>query len=159
VKLVTQDTPRNIRLSILSGALTLQDGLKQWYSEYTSTDGCLRNPILVETSYSPENMFPSIYVYRDTLSASVITTYYAYLIVLNRQIDCLDCEGSYIEENFELARAICMSVDYCSQAGYCGTQTMRFSLPIAFSALPVEYHRWTEECIEKFSDTPKAAML
>jgi hypothetical protein len=152
VKSVTNDTPDRIRLPILSSAQTLQQGIREWYHRYISSDNGLNNPSIVSVSpVSDDAMFQSSYVYKDVLSASIITAYNAYLIVLNAQIDYLQPDGRYIRENLELARAICMSVDYCSHAGYCGTQTMRFSLPIAHSALPSRYHGWTKGWIEKFS--------
>lgn len=96
-------------------------------------------------------MFRPGYVYKDVTSASVITTYCAYLIVLNNAIDTLVSRDTLLTgESFELARTICWSVDFCSQAGYCGTQVMRFSLPIARGALPVEYHDWIDNWITRF---------
>lgn len=62
-------------------------------------------------------------------------------------------------ENYELAREICKSANYCSQSGYCGTQAMMFSLPIAYSVLPVKYHEWTGAWMAKFSSSLEAARI
>lgn len=154
------DTHDRARLSLLSTAQTLQQDLKQWYRQYISIEDGLRTPTLKHAP-ATSNTYPfdAIYVYRDVVSASMIVTYHAYLIVLNRVIDSLLSDSSYSGENLELARAICMSVDYCSHAGFCGTQTMKFSLPIAHSALPVKYHVWTTAWIEKFSGNLEATTI
>lgn len=137
---------------MISNAQKLRGDLSEWYRLYTSTDNGLRNPTRLNVStVSDDYPFHSIYIYKDVLSASIITTYYAYLIVLSKGLNSLQPDGSYAGENFELARAICMSVDYCSHAGFCGIQTMRFSLPVAHSALPVKYQGWVEAWTRRVS--------
>jgi hypothetical protein len=98
-----------------------------------------------------EDLFSLNFVYNDVASACLITTCDAYSIVLNQGIDNLDTGRSHAKENRDLAEAICMSADYCSQAGYCGSVAMTFSLPIASSALPATYHRWANVQVEQFS--------
>ncbi len=154
------DTPDDVRLTILSKAQTLRQDLRRWHHQYISSDDGLRRPSLVSVADEPDShLFHSAYIYRDTVSASILTTYCAYLIILNREINRLQPDDSYTTENVELARAICMSADYCSHAGYCGTQTMRFSLPIAHLALPVEYHGWTQARLQKFGGIMEASMI
>lgn len=154
VKSVSADTPEYERLSLLRTAEALHDDMMRWYQQYTSADGGLRAPILV-TPLPPSEHYPfhSVYVYKDVLSATIITNWYAYVILLNR--DCIkrlrpDC--SRAEMDLEMAQAICMSVDFCSRSGYCGAQVMKTSLPIAHSVLPVEYRGWIEAWIHKFSE-------
>lgn len=156
VKLLTSDTPQSIRLSIFSSAQTLRKSFDRWYYQYTSGDIDIGNPCFVNVSPVPYDCpFNSIYVYRDVVSATVITTYYAYLIILNRTINSLEPNTSHTTENNQLGRAICMSVDYCSSSGYCGIQTLRFALPIAREVLPVEYNDWISLWMEKILDIPK----
>jgi hypothetical protein len=53
--------------------------------------------ILVEAPPFADNLLLSIYIYQNILSATVITAYYAYLIVLNKQVDCLLPEQYYLK--------------------------------------------------------------
>jgi hypothetical protein len=152
IKLVAVDTPETARLSILARAQILRQDLRQWYRQYTSSCDGLRSPFLkTGPSIFDNSLYHSVYVFRDVSSASIITTYHAYLIVLNKAIDSLQEGDDYVMENLQLAETICMSVDYCSHSGYCGTQTMRFSLPIAHSILPAKYHGWIEAWISRLS--------
>lgn len=132
--------------------------MQSWYHRYTSLDEGLRKPKIV-TPVSLGYPFRSQYFYPDIISASTITAYYAYLILLNQIIGALSPDYDNNQETFELASAICMSVDYSMHAGYCGTQTMRFSLPIARSVLPVQYHQWTDKWLERFSAIMNATMI
>lgn len=63
-------------------------------------------PAFVEVqSGSSEGLFPSKYVYQDTLTAALATCYSAYLIVLNSQIDALhQCETRKGGESVTCAR-------------------------------------------------------
>ncbi|KAL6412978.1 uncharacterized protein AUP68_02472 [Ilyonectria robusta] len=161
VKGVTNDTPESVYLSILSSAQNLRQDIRSWHNQYISIDGGLRKQVL-ETLYAvsdSDDLFNSNYVYRDVMSATIITTCYACLIVLNKGIDCLQSEDSQMRENYELAQEICMSANYCSHAGYCGTQAMMFSLPIAHSVLPVKYHAWTGAWMAKFSSSLEATRI
>lgn len=98
---------------------------------YISADAGPRMPnILVEAPPFADNLLLSIYIYRGVLSATVITAYYAYLIVLNKQVDCLLPEQDYLEEYVHLARAVCMSADYCSRAGHRGTHPYDSRCPL-----------------------------
>jgi hypothetical protein len=156
VRLLTNETPKMNRLFILSRAQALRKSFDQWYYRYTSDDIDVGNPCFVNVSPVPYNcIFNSIYVYRDVVSATVITTYYAYLIILNRTINRLEPSTSHAKENNQLGKAICMSVDYCSNSGYCGIQTLRFALPIAREVLPVEYDGWISLWMEQILETPK----
>ena len=103
--------------------------------------------------------FPHIYDYKDVISASLITTYYAYLIILNQELDRLGSQEQLHEENSELAQAICMSADCCLRGGYCGIQVLKFSLPIARSVLPVKHHRWIEGWLKKISDNSQMTLV
>ena len=157
---VTTATPTEERFSILSEAGALRERMQNWYVEFTSREGGIRNPILVNPVPSwADDLFPSLYVYSDVLSATTITTYYSYLVVLNKTMDSLQPDVSYAIENLDHAQAICMSVDYCSHAGYCGAQAMRIALPFARSALPQQYDAWTNGWIEKFSGILNAARI
>lgn len=159
VRLLTNETPRTKRLSMLSSAQKLRKNFDRWYYRYTSDGIDIGNPCFVNVSPVPYDCpFNSIYVYRDVVSATVITTYYAYLIILNRTINRLEPSTSHAGENSQLGRAICMSVDYCSSSGYCGIQTLRFALPIARETLPVEYDGWVSLWMEKIFDTPKTSI-
>lgn len=160
-KRVTADTAESLQLSILSTAERLRDDMMQWYQRYISVDGGLRAPTLAKTTLNSKTYpFPSAYAYRDVLSASIITTFYAYIIVLNRDcINCLQPDCSHMEMNLNMAREICMSVDYCSRSGYCGAQSMKFSLPTAYSVMPVEGREWMEVWIEKFSSMLEAVKV
>ncbi|KAK4233388.1 hypothetical protein C8A03DRAFT_19539 [Achaetomium macrosporum] len=162
-KLMTDDTPQRARQSWLCAAQALRHNLRVWYDQYTLSDDGLRKPVSLPASPAPDEYpFHSIYVYRDVLSATILTAHSAYLLVLNREIDRIQRDSSHARENFELARAICMSVNFCSQAGLCGTQTMRLALPIAHSVLPSEYQGWTGAWISRFAavlDSPKIQSL
>lgn len=144
-------------LYLLSQADNLHQHMEQWYIDYTSADGNLRQPVV---AINPKgSLVLNIYEYHDTISASTITTYYAYILLLNRAIESLRPQQSYAADNLQLAEAICMSVEYCSRAGYCGAQTMRFSLPIAQSVLPTTYQGWVTSKIAQFSGSLDATRM
>ncbi|RYP19934.1 hypothetical protein DL765_003082 [Monosporascus sp. GIB2] len=161
IKRVSTDTPDGLRLALLSSAETLRGDIMQWYQGYTSVDGGRRAPTLVNPPpFSEDYPFHSVYAYRDVLSATIITACFAYVILLNRHcIDYLQPDCNRAEANLGMARAICMSVDYCSRSGYCGAQTMKWALPIAYSVLPEECRGWTEAWIDKFSGTLKEVKI
>ncbi|KAF4427920.1 hypothetical protein F53441_14070 [Fusarium austroafricanum] len=151
-------TSDETRQSLLSTARNLRHNMQQWYHRFTSRDCGLRKPLVV-APISEDHPFHSQYIYHDIMSATMITTYYAYLILLNRTIVSLNPDDEETAENIELAGAICMSVDYCLHAGYCGTTTMRITLPIAHTALPVQYHRWINMWMDKFSAIMEATRI
>lgn len=159
---MTDHSSENERFSVLASAEGVRHNLKQWYHKYTSSEEEIK-PILSSCSNADDpfgdGTFRSAYVYKDVPSASVITTYCAYLITLNRTINTLVSNNLHADESFELARTICWSVDFCSRAGYCGTQVMRFSLPIARTTLPVEYHSWIDNWISKFQSAYDASRI
>ncbi|KAF4951194.1 hypothetical protein FGADI_7685 [Fusarium gaditjirri] len=146
------------RSSLLSTAQQLRQDMRQWYQEYTSQDNNMRSPRAM-SPVSEGYPYHSQYDYHDVMSATIITAYFAYLIVLNQSMTLLDASDGETLENQELATGICMSVDYCLHAGYCGTQTMRFALPIAHSVLPRHYHQWTKKWMGKFDAIMEATMI
>lgn len=146
------------QIALLSTAKQLRQDMRQWYQEYSSQDDNLRKPRAI-SPVSEGYPFPSNYKYHDVMSATIIVTYYAYLIVLNQSIAYLDTCDRHSSEIEGLATAICMSVDYCLHAGYCGTQTMRLALPIAHSVLPTQYHQWTSRWMDKFDAIMEATMI
>jgi hypothetical protein len=150
----TLDATRN---SLLLTAQRLQQDMRQWYQEYTTQDNNLRKPRAI-SPVSEGYPFQSQYAYHDVMSATIITAYYAYLIVLDQSMALLDTCDRETSENQDFATAICMSVDYCLHAGYCGTQTMRFALPIAHSVL-CRHHQWTKKWIDKFDAIMEATMI
>ncbi|EXA34694.1 hypothetical protein FOVG_14111 [Fusarium oxysporum f. sp. pisi HDV247] len=156
--LCNRATSDETRSSLFSTAQRLQQDMRQWYQEYTSQESNLRKPRAI-SPISEGYPFQSQYAYHDVMSATIITAYYAYLIVLNQSMALFDaCDGETLE-NQELVTAICMSVDYCLHAGYCGTQTMRFALPIAHSVLPRHYDQWTKKWMDKFDAIMEATMI
>ncbi|KAJ3498452.1 hypothetical protein NLG97_g1119 [Lecanicillium saksenae] len=131
---------------------TVCQELERWYNTYISFQGGRKTPALLnkKSDSADESPFTDAYVYYDTISASNITACYAYQILLQREVDAL-LPGTYARENLELAQSICKSVDYLSNAGYCGTQTMRLTLPIAQSVLPAKYQPWITSKIAQLS--------
>ncbi|KAF5988647.1 hypothetical protein FBULB1_1380 [Fusarium bulbicola] len=158
MSLCNRDPSDETRSSLLSTAQKVRRDMRLWYQEYTSQDNNLRNPRAI-SPVSEGYPFHSQYVYNDVMSATIIVAYHAYRIVLNQSIAHLDAFDREASENQGLATAICMSVDYCLHAGYCGTQTMRLALPIAHSVLPGHYHQWTKKWMHKFDAIMEATMI
>ena len=131
-------------LSAIFETATLRLKFQEWYRRFTSHDNKALCPALMAApAESASEQLTSVYLYTDTASATMITTYYAYLILLNNQLGYLDQSGKtrYNEESSAYARQICMSIWYCSRAGHCGVTTLRIVLPIARQMLPNSYHR------------------
>ncbi|KAF5703948.1 C6 zinc finger domain-containing protein [Fusarium mundagurra] len=158
ISLCSKSTPDVTRGPLLSAAQRLQQDMRQWYQEYISQDSNLRKPRAI-SPVSEGYPFRSQYLYHDVMSATIIVACYAYLVVLNQSVALLDTYYRDTSETQELATAICMSVDYCLHAGYCGTQTMRFALPIAHSVLPQPYRQWTKKWMDKFDAIMEATMI
>lgn len=139
--------------ALLDRAQQLRRSIKSWREQYVSSDGGIRMPRLViqEPNSDGEDPFSMMYVYKDVATVCLITTCDALSIMVNQGIDNLNSAEDYMKESRDLAEAIYMSADYCSQDGYCGSKSMAFSLPIARSALPAMYHEWATAQIEKFS--------
>jgi hypothetical protein len=112
--------------------------------------------IEVQSGSGGGNLFPSKYVYQDTLTAALVTSYSAYLIVLNSQINALQQCETQKEENLLLARDICMSVEYCAATGLCGAQCMTFSLQHVRPICPQEHRSWVKSWLDLFM---KSSML
>ena len=111
-------------------------------------------PAFIEVqSGSSEDLFPSKYVYQDTLTAALATSYFAYLIVLNNQINALHQYETQKEENLSLARDICMSVEYCAATGLCGAQCMTFSLQHVLPICPEEHRSWVKSWLDLFMES------
>jgi hypothetical protein len=146
--------------SLLSQATTLLDNINQWRHRYISSDRVpavrvLVNPPPVLDDYP----FHSVYTYRDVASATIITASYAYAIALSKGcVDVIQPDSHRTEANIEMARKVCMSVDYCFRSGYCGSVTMKFALPIAQSVLPPKYHAWIEAWLTRFSSALETTM-
>jgi hypothetical protein len=125
-----------------------------WFKEYTAYENGARRPLLTPAPATfPMGPFDKVFLYYDTASATMIITYYAYLILLNQQVAQSEEQGdtddkksqdkTAIDENQELAQWICMSIYYCARlAGCCGTSALTMVLPIARAVLPSEYHGW-----------------
>lgn len=158
VRRLNDDASDKTRASLLTSAQRLYQDMRLWYDRFVSLDEGLRKPRVV-SPVGKDYPFHSQYIYRDIPSGSTITTYYAYLILVKQAIDTLQPDDNESLEASELASAICMSLDYCLHAGYCGTQTMRFSLPIALKALPTQHHQWINNWIDKFSAIMGATMI
>jgi hypothetical protein len=155
---LNDDASGKIRASLLASAQRLYKDMRLWYGRFIALDEGLREP-RVASPVAKDYLFHSQYAYHDIPSGSTIITYYAYLILVSQVIDTLQPVNNENLETCELASAICMSLDYCLHAGYCGTQTMRFSLPIALSALPIQHHQWVNTWIDKFSAIMGATMI
>lgn len=110
-------------------AFDLRRQMQKWYINYTTAEGGKRKPAVPQSREKTGDG----YVFYDTLSATTIVAYYAYLILLNQAIDAYYGTHEYDQENDKLAVALYKSADYCGQAGYCGIQTIRLALPIAES--------------------------
>jgi len=158
VRRLNDDVSDKTRASLLASAQRLYKDMRLWYGRFVALDEGLKEPRVV-SPVAKDYPFHSQYIYHDIPSGSTITTYYAYLIIVKQVINSLRPVGDELLETSELASAICMSVDYCLHAGYCGTQTMRFSLPIALSALPIQYHQWVNTWRDKFSAIMGATMI
>ncbi|KAF5681398.1 C6 zinc finger domain-containing protein [Fusarium denticulatum] len=156
--LCSKSTSDMTRSSLLLTAQQLRRDMQQWYHEYASQDNSLRKPRAISRVLEGYP-FRSQYVYHDVMSATIIVAYYAYLMIINQSIALLDTCDRDGSKSQGLAIAICMSVDYCLHAGYCGTQTMRLALPIAYSVLPTQYHKWTKKWMDKFDAIMEATMI
>lgn len=145
---------------LLETAVNLCEDLRRWYDEYTSSDDGMRLPALYKRKSKAEDVFPSedVYMYYDTISACNITAYYAYRILVQQEMDAL-IPGTYTAENIRLAECICKSVDYLSNVGYCGTQTMRLTLPLTQRVLPAKYQAWVTAKITQLSQSMDEASL
>jgi hypothetical protein len=73
-------------------------------------------------------------IYKDAIEASFMVNYYAYLILLNQTLESFSFNSCYAEQNVVLANRVAKSIEYCSQAGFCGAGAMGMALHIA---LPV----------------------
>lgn len=147
---IIHEDAKSILPLVLTDAYNLRANLKHWYGQFVaSCNG--HTPLFVEVqSITSGNMFPLVYFYDNTLTACLLCTYYAYLIVINTQIDLLLSSEQYCIENTILARKICMSVEYCLEAGICGAQSLTLALSFALSACEEELRDWIKASINKF---------
>jgi hypothetical protein len=147
--IIIEDAESTLPLPVLTDAYILRANLKHWYDQFiTSFNGHIP-PFVEVQSITSGNMFPLVYFYDNTLTACLLCTYYAYLIVLNTHIDLLLSDEQHCIENTILARKICMSVEYCLEAGICGAQSLTFALPYALSACEEELRDWIKASINK----------
>lgn len=130
--------------AVLRKAKLLLDDLDSWYDSYVAFDGSRRTPVLLckrKDTKEHDLPFDDAYMYFDTISASNITAYYAYRILVQLELGTL-VPGAYAAENARLGEDICKSVEFLSNSGYCGAQVMRFTLPLAQKVLPIKYQPW-----------------
>lgn len=152
---VTANTPQGWITNLLSKGAALCENIKQWHADYTAFNGGYRTPIITKsviTATEDSTILEHIYTYYDTISASNITTCYAYRLLLQQRMDSLR-PGTYLADNIQLAESICMSIDYLSNAGYCGASVLRFSLPVAQPILPAKHLAWVTSKITQLSQS------
>ncbi len=151
--IATSNIDGETRLSVLLDAHALRNNLYSWRKRFLTSFDQNKPAIAEVPSKINESIFSCVYAYESIHIAAWLTTHFAYLIILNAQIDSLQSEKCYIEENKALATNICKSIEYCSQAGVCGTQVMIFSLPIASSVSGDEQKEWIGEQFSKFRNS------
>ncbi|VUC24504.1 unnamed protein product [Clonostachys rosea] len=140
------------RLLVLSKAQALRKDFRDWHEEYIGSEDGLRKPFLSKVSPTEsDGLFDSIYIYYDVASATMIATYYAYFILINREVNRLVADTIHPKENLDLAQKICQSIKYCSEAGQCGITTMRIVLPIVIPELSGIYLQWAETWLQRIS--------
>ncbi|KAL7947151.1 hypothetical protein V8C42DRAFT_319746 [Trichoderma barbatum] len=159
-KRITTSTPSSLQLRFLDKANSLRRDFKTWYKLFTADSNELHKPVLIPSLPDCSDYpFSSLFMYSDVPAATTIITYYAYLILINKAIDCVSSENLHSKENEEIAHAIGMSVQYCSRAGYCGLQSMRFALSIAQPYLSVYYQTWAAIQLARFSHVMNGCMV
>jgi hypothetical protein len=134
-----------LKLSPLADALCLRRNIKHWCSTFLSSFEIEGLPFVEIASNVSNNPFPTAYLYANSFVGGLMPSFYSYLIVINAQIELLDYGESIAMENKELVKKICMSIEYCSQAGLCGSQCLAFVLPIALSACQDDLSDWIRE--------------
>jgi hypothetical protein len=140
-------------LDLLIDAQRLRTNMAICFNQFVQTFDQSMPAFIEVQSGSGGNLFPSKYVYQDTLTAALVTSYSAYLIVLNSQINALHQCETQKEENLSLARDICMSVEYCAATGLCGAQCMTFSLPHVLPICPEEHRGWVKSWLDLFMES------
>jgi hypothetical protein len=143
---------------VYSAVEEARSNMIEWHERLQSE---FEQPIRICLPVSPSSytMFPSVYKYKDIITATFVVNYSAYLLQANNMLDSLNSSTEYLDENIALSRDICMSADYCSRAGFCGIQVMAFALPFALSALPERYDGWIRCEIMVFDKLREAATV
>ncbi|ORY00298.1 hypothetical protein BCR34DRAFT_114221 [Clohesyomyces aquaticus] len=134
---------------IYSEAKNVRSAMVEWFAKLQS-NARLPIRILLPLPPGPHIIFPSIYEYRDIVTATFVVNYSAYLLQVNNMLDSLENSNHYLADNISLSKDICMSAAYCSRGGFCGTQAMAHALPLALSALPECYAGWIQRQINVF---------
>lgn len=135
--------------SLRSRTSQLRSEMLDWY---TKAGIAMKRVLRVEPS-NPNHGRP-YYHYDGSISASFAVNYCAYLILLNNILDLVSGYCSHKDANKDLATDISLSASYCFSAGFCGSQAMMLTLPIALTALsekdPVYEH--VQECLRSIDD-------
>jgi hypothetical protein len=148
-----EGSTKNFAPDLLIDAHRLRVNMATCHDKFLQTFDQSRPAFNEVPSGTGGDLFPSMYVYQDTLTAALLTSYSAYLIVLNSQINVLERRETQNEENLTLARDICMSVEYCAAAGLCGAQCMMFSLYHVLPICPEEHRSWVKSWLNLFMES------
>jgi hypothetical protein len=150
--------PSANRAYIISTAESLRSKMIDWYERLQSeSKGWTRRLLL--TSPNQRTTFPSVYEYKDIITATFIVHYSAHLVRINKLLESTQDFSSYQMESVTLSKDICLSVAYCAQAGFCGVQAMLYALPIALTTLSEQYADWIRQQIRVFEELQESSKL
>jgi hypothetical protein len=155
-KLISQGCSSGL-IEVLSDAQKLRENLINWVGHLNLASRQTRNASII-LSLGLGSVTKQ-FIYKDMMTASFTVNYCAYLIRLNSAVDSLHKVPMYAEDNVKLALCICMSTEYCSHGGFCGTQTLYAALPLARSVLPAQYSPWISEWIAKIEGISSSLKL
>ncbi|KAH8817051.1 hypothetical protein F5884DRAFT_778326 [Xylogone sp. PMI_703] len=139
---MTGDSSESCRAATIAKLEIIKINLEDWYLRFTSSLQGEETPLVEIPSETGAPLFSTIYIYANDSISAYICCHAGYLLYVNNLLLQLGSSSTHDGENIELVKRICMSVNYCSKSGVCGTHTMALALPLAYAVANEEYRSW-----------------
>jgi hypothetical protein len=136
-----------VRVSVLvHRTLEVYGRLQHWYEDFTAF-ALLPEEVLSSTE---DPLYPVVYRYLNSCTATVFSGYYATIIILHKiLIECHHPAGDAGEVSL-LVDKICKSVEYLAGSGVLGPYRLGFSIRIAFEMGTVTTKLWIRKWLMRF---------
>jgi hypothetical protein len=134
------------RSDLVAHTLEIYSSLRNWFDNF----GKIATPPNGVPSSVNDSLYPVVYQYCDSSTATLFCGYYATLIILHEVLKACHYQVDYTEETMALIDNICKSVEYFYSTGTMGPYRLGFSLRVAFEVADTRIKLWIKGWLERF---------
>jgi hypothetical protein len=138
--------------TLVHRALEVYSRLQNWYDDFAAF---APSPEEVPSSTN-DSLYPVVYRYYNSATATTFCGYYATIIILHRILtECHHPAGNTREISLAVDK-ICKSIEYLAETGILGPYRVGFAMRVAFEAGTVTTKLWIRKWLIKFEKFYKA---